>query len=97
MLQTAGVTNKHALQALQLKFAAVEAELETTKSFIGRSTQKKRKRPDAIPIAPMSDALVRTPTMAPTVPADPDTTQEFDLDSSANVTPEKNLVVPMLN
>ena len=97
VLQTAGVTNKHALQALQLKFAAVEAELETTKSFIGRSTQKKRKRPDAIPIAPMSDALVRTPTMAPTVPADPDTTQEFDLDSSANVTPEKNLVVPMLN
>ena len=93
VLQTEDVTNKHALQALQLRFAAVEAELETTKSFIGRSTQKKRKRPDAIPIAPMSAALTRTPTMAPTVQADPDTTQEFDFDSSPNVTPEKTLVM----
>ena len=36
----------------------------------------------------MSVALAKTPTMArPTVPADPDTTQEFDFSSSANASP----------
>ena len=69
------------------------AELGATKSFIGKSMQKKRKRVDAIPIAPMSAALVRTPTMAPTAPADPDTTQEFDFDPSANAPPGKTLVM----
>ena len=64
--------------------------METTKSFIGKSTQKKRKRVDPIPIVPMSAALVRTPTMKPTVPADPDySTEEYDFDSEVNVTPKR--------
>ena len=69
------------------------AELGATKSFIGKSMQKKRKRVDAIPTTPMSAALVRTPTMAPTAPADPDTTQEFGFGPPANAPPEKTLVM----
>ena len=83
--------NKGLYDRLQLRFAAVEAELETTKSFIGKSTQKKRKRVDPIPIVPMSAALVRTPPLQPTVPADPDSTEEYDFDSDGNVTPQKDL------
>ena len=79
--------NKGLYDRLQLRFVATEAELETTKSFIGKSTQKKRKRVDPIPIVPMSAALVRTPTMKPTVPADPDFTEEHDFDYEGNVTP----------
>jgi hypothetical protein len=79
--------NKGLYDRLQLRFAAVEAELETTKSFIGKSTQKKRQRVDPIPIVPMSAALVRTPPLQPTVPADPDSTEEYDFDSEGNVTP----------
>ena len=82
------IHNKGLYDRLQLRFVAVEAELETTKSFIGTSTQKKRKREE-----PMSAALVRTPTQKPNVPADPDSTEEYDFDSDGNVTPKRSLIM----
>ena len=62
----------HAYQELRVKYTRLEAELDTTREFIGRTGNKRPRE------TPMSAALVRTPPNQMPLLPDPDTTQEFE-------------------